>query len=114
LLEVVNEIPSTNAAFLRALVGIAFGRVLADCRSPERRAGPFGPCLERWRRQFHGIDRVRLAPHETAPQTLALVAGLPLWDAVAACAPALPTSISSGPTTCWWGRPSWPASCWNA
>jgi BirA family biotin operon repressor/biotin-[acetyl-CoA-carboxylase] ligase len=89
LFEVVNEIPPPTLRFWRARVGDCPLRVLADCRSPERRAGPFGPCLERWRRQFHGIDPRAAGAGETAPQTLALMAGLAVHEAVAALCPGL-------------------------
>jgi BirA family biotin operon repressor/biotin-[acetyl-CoA-carboxylase] ligase len=43
----------------------------------------------RWRRQFHGIDRGAAARGRSTAQTLALVAGVAVFDAVKACAPAI-------------------------
>lgn len=92
MLEYVQEIPSTNAA-LAARVGggdrLLEGHwLIADRQSAGR--GRAGRAWSDGFGNFMGSTAVQLAPHETAPQTLALVAGLALWDAVTACAPGLP------------------------
>jgi len=91
LLETVKEIPSTNAALVARAGGgdcLLEGHwLVADRQSAGR--GRAGRTWSDGFGNFMGSTAVQLAPHETAPQTLALVAGLALWDAVAACAPGL-------------------------
>ena len=92
LLELVQEIPSTNAALVARVGGgdcLLEGHWLVADRQTAGR-GRAGRVWSDGFGDFMGSTAVRLAPHETAPQTLALVAGLALWDAIAACAPGLP------------------------
>lgn len=92
LFEFVDEIPSTNAALVARAGGgdcLLEGHwLIADRQSAGR--GRAGRAWSDGFGNFMGSTAVQLAPHEAAPQTLALVAGLALWDAVAACAPGLP------------------------
>ncbi|WP_309804180.1 biotin--[acetyl-CoA-carboxylase] ligase [Novosphingobium capsulatum] len=92
LLEYVKEIPSTNAALVARAGGgdcLLEGHwLIADRQSAGR--GRSGRVWSDGFGNFMGSTAVQLASHETAPQTLALVAGLALWDAVSSMAPGLP------------------------
>lgn len=91
LFEVVNEIPSTNAALLARAGGgdcpFEGYWLIADRQSAGR--GRSGRVWSDGAGNFMGSTLALLAPGETAPQTLALVAGLAVHEAVATLCPGL-------------------------
>ena len=91
MIEVVPEIPSTNAALLARLAGgegLAEGAwLVADRQSAGR--GRAGRAWSDGAGNFMGSTVVRLRASDPLPQTLALVAGRAAHDAVMAVAPDL-------------------------
>ncbi len=99
LIETVAEIPSTNGAMLSRLAGgeaLAEGHwLVADCQSAGR--GRAGRVWSDGFGNFMGSTAVNLRAADPLPQTLALVAGLAVHEAVQECAPALPELLLKWP-----------------
>jgi BirA family biotin operon repressor/biotin-[acetyl-CoA-carboxylase] ligase len=91
LISTVDQIPSTNAALV-ARAGGGDRLLEGDWLVADRQTAGRGRAGRAWSDgagNFMGSTAVSLAAHETAPQTLALVAGLSVHEAIMAHAPAL-------------------------
>lgn len=91
MIEYLEEIPSTNAALVARMGGgdcpLEGHWLVADRQTAGR--GRAGRAWSDGAGNFMGSTVARLTAHETAPQTLALVAGLSVHQAIGALAPGI-------------------------